>query len=85
MTDRKSRFVNIDELQSQVDLETACQFYGVDPGELQRIGKDIRTKCFLNCGKSEETGNRAIAIDAERDDEGGREAPIGAGTSRGVS
>ena len=25
MTDRKSRFVNIDELQSQVDLETACE------------------------------------------------------------
>lgn len=64
MAEQKSRFVNIDELQAQVDIETACCFYGADPGPLERVGKDIRTRCFLNCGKTDETGTRAIAIDA---------------------
>ncbi|MBT6155981.1 MAG: hypothetical protein HOK71_09710 [Planctomycetaceae bacterium] len=64
MSERKSSFVQIDELQGRVDIETACRFYGVDPEPLERVGRDIRTQCFLNCGKSEETGNRAIAIDA---------------------
>lgn len=65
MTNRNSSFVKIDELQAAVDIETACRFYGVDPGPLERVGKDIRTQCFLNCGKTEETGNRAIAIDSQ--------------------
>lgn len=65
MGKRKSSFVQIDDLQAQIDIETACRFYGVDPGPLERVGKDIRTRCFLNCGKTEETGNRAIAIDPE--------------------
>ncbi|QDT43468.1 hypothetical protein Pan241w_35690 [Gimesia alba] len=64
MSSEKARFVEIDQLQQQADLEDVCRFYGVDPGPLQQIGKDIRTRCFLNCGKCEETGNRAIAIDS---------------------
>ncbi|MFN0053751.1 MAG: toprim domain-containing protein [Planctomycetales bacterium] len=57
--------MNIDELQAQIDLETACRYYGVDPGELHSIGQEIRTRCFLNCGKPSATGDRAIALDGE--------------------
>ena len=67
MAQCKSSFVNIEQLQSAVDLETACRFYGVDSSPLRQIGKDIRARCFLNCGRTEETGDRAIAIDTESD------------------
>ena len=63
MAERKSGFVEIDQLQEQIDWETVWRFYGVDPGEVHRTGKEIRTKCFLNCGKTEETGDRAMAFD----------------------
>src|SRR5205807_447178 len=33
--------------------------------ELHRVSQEIRARCFLNCGKTQETGDRAIAIQAE--------------------
>jgi len=30
--------------------------------ELKRVGDETRTRCFLNCGKTAETGDRALAI-----------------------
>src|SRR5207249_844856 len=41
----------------------AC-FYGVELPELHQIGKEIRVRCFLACGKTKETGDRAMAIQA---------------------
>ncbi|MGD9649057.1 MAG: hypothetical protein AB7U73_25325, partial [Pirellulales bacterium] len=33
--------------------------------ELKRIGNETRMRCFLNCGRSEPTGERALAIQAD--------------------
>lgn len=63
MAERKSSFVNVDDLQKQLDWETVWRYYGLDPGEVHRTGKEIRTRCFLNCGRREETGDRALAFD----------------------
>ncbi|MCA9123966.1 MAG: toprim domain-containing protein [Planctomycetaceae bacterium] len=48
----------------QVSVEQVAQYYGATLPELKRVGDEIRTKCFLNCGQPEETGDRAIAIKA---------------------
>ncbi len=64
MANEKQGFINVDELMPQITIEQAVAFYGIETGELKRIGKEIRTRCFLNCGNTEETGDRAIAIDA---------------------
>jgi len=63
MSERKSGFVDIDELQKQVDWETIWRFYELDPGEVHRTAREIRTRCFLNCGRTEETGTRVVSFD----------------------
>ena len=55
--------MNVDELQSQISVEQVLDFYGIDPGEVHRTGSHIRMQCMLNCGKTESTGDRALAID----------------------
>lgn len=50
---------------AQVPLERALAFYGVELPQMQRIGSEIRTRCFLTCGRHENTGDRAIAIQAD--------------------
>jgi hypothetical protein len=49
----------------QVTLEQAVAFYGVKLPEIHRVGNEIRTRCFLHCGQVCETGDRALAIQAE--------------------
>jgi 5S rRNA maturation endonuclease (ribonuclease M5) len=61
-TEKKSSFINVEELMPQVSLEQAAGFYGVALPELKRIGAETRARCFLNCGKAQETGDRALAI-----------------------
>jgi len=65
MTGEKPGFVNVDELMRQVSLERAAAYYGVPLPEIHRIGNEIRMRCFLNCGHGEQTGDRALAIQAE--------------------
>ena len=65
MTERKRSFVNIDELMAKVRLEQVTSFYSVELPELRRVGQEVRTKCFLACECSEETGDRALAIQVE--------------------
>src|SRR5688572_12791263 len=65
MPREKSGYINVDELMPQVSLEKAAAFYGVALPELHRAGEEIRTRCFLACGKSTETGDRALAIKAD--------------------
>lgn len=60
--EKKSSFVNVDELMPQITLEQAAGFYGLALPELKRVGAETRARCFLNCGKSQETGDRALAI-----------------------
>src|SRR4051812_25700786 len=65
MSSEKKSFVNVDELLPQITIEQAAAFYGVALPELHRVGSETRTRCFLNCGKTAETGERALAIQAE--------------------
>ncbi len=63
MSEKKS-FVNVDELMPLISLEQAAMFYGISLPELKRVGSETRAACFLQCGKSDATGDRALAIQA---------------------
>lgn len=65
MANEKKTFVNVDELMPQLTLEDVARFYSVNLPELHRIGSETRTRCFLNCGRTKETGDRALAIQHE--------------------
>jgi len=58
----EKKFVNVDELMPQITLEQAAAYYGVPLPELHRAGAETRTRCFLNCGRTQETGDRVLAI-----------------------
>lgn len=62
MPAEKKSFINVDELMPQVRLEQAAGYYGVELPELHRIGSETRTRCFLQCGRTQETGDRVLAI-----------------------
>ncbi len=64
MSAEKKTFVNVDELMPQLSVQEVAHFYGVELPELHQVGQEIRTRCFLACGKSKETGDRAVAIQA---------------------
>src|SRR5438876_11133357 len=64
-TEKKSSFINVDELMPQVTLEQAVAFYGVQLPELHKVGSETRARCFLNCGRTTETGDRVLAIQAD--------------------
>ena len=59
------RYVDVEALMAQVTLEQAAAYYGVALPEMQRVGSEVRMRCFLNCGRKEETGQRALAIQAD--------------------
>ena len=60
-----SRFINVDELMPQVTVEQVAAFYGVNLPDLGRVGAETRVACFLNCGRTQQTGDRAIAIQTD--------------------
>jgi 5S rRNA maturation endonuclease (ribonuclease M5) len=60
--EKKHSFVNVDELLPQVGLEQAAAYYGIALPELHHVGNETRTRCFLNCGRTGETGDRVLAI-----------------------
>lgn len=62
MPSEKSPYINVDELMPQVSLSQVANHYGMTLPELKRVGQETRTACFLNCGKTSETGDRALAI-----------------------
>ncbi len=62
MSERKSAFIKVDELLPQVSVERAADYYGITLPEIRQVGDEIRMRCFLACGRTEETGDRAIAI-----------------------
>lgn len=59
--------VNVDELIRRVSVEDVMRFYGVPSDTIHRVGNEIRTRCFLNCAKTEPTGDRALAIKVDDD------------------
>src|SRR4051794_12244703 len=65
-TEKKpATFVNVDELMPKVSLEAAAHFYGVALPELKKVGAETRSRCFLECGRTGETGDRVLSIQAE--------------------
>lgn len=58
----KKTFINVDELMPQLTVEDVARHYGATLPELHKVGTETRARCFLQCGKSEETGDRALAI-----------------------
>ena len=46
----------------QVSIEQVAAYYGVSLPELHRVGSETRTRCFLLCGRTSETGDRVLAI-----------------------
>ncbi|MBL9084979.1 MAG: hypothetical protein JNK76_24460 [Planctomycetales bacterium] len=57
----------MDELVRRVSVEDVMRFYGVPFDAIQRVGDEVRTRCFLNCSKTEPTGDRTLAIKIEDD------------------
>ena len=65
---RPSReFVNVDELMRRVSVEDVMRFYGMAADAINRVSGEIRTRCFLNCSKTEPTGDRALSIKVDDD------------------
>ena len=56
------KFIKVDELLPQITVPQVIAFYGEVLPEIRQVGAEIRMKCILACGKAEETGPRAIAI-----------------------
>lgn len=65
MSAEKKSFIKVDDLMPQVTLPQAAAFYGVSLPELHQVGSETRARCFLNCGRTAETGDRALAIQAD--------------------
>lgn len=63
MPERSSRYIKVDELVPQVTLEQVALFYRVQLPPIKQVANEIRLRCFLVCGRTEETGDRALAID----------------------
>ena len=61
----RSGYVDIDQLQSEVTIEQVAAYYRVSLPEMHRTGQEIRTRCFLNCSRTGETGDRALSIKAD--------------------
>ena len=64
-SEKRSGFINVDELIPQVTLEQVAAYYGVQLPELKRVGQETRTRCFLACGRTQETGDRALSIQTD--------------------
>lgn len=62
MPETKRGYINVDDLVPQVTLEQVAAYYGVQLPELTRLGAETRTRCFLACGRTQATGDRALAI-----------------------
>ncbi len=65
MNRQRKGWIDVEPLIEQVSIDRAAQYYGIAL-QLERTTGEVRTRCFLNCGKTEETGDRAMAIDLDR-------------------
>ena len=65
MNRQRKGWVNVEPLIEQVSIEQAARYYGIAL-QLERTTGEVRTRCFLNCGKTQETSDRAMAIDMDR-------------------
>ncbi len=65
-SEKQSSFIKVDDLMPKVAVEQALAYYGVANVELHRheTRGEIRSRCFLNCGRQGETNDRALCIEA---------------------
>src|SRR5437868_7096707 len=63
--ERRTGYINVDELMPQVTLEQVAAYYGTPLPDLKHIANETRTKCFLACGRTHETGERALSIQTD--------------------
>jgi len=63
MAAENSGYLSIDELVANLDAASAIQQLAPD-AQIIRAGKEIRTRCFLICGKTAPTGERALSVNA---------------------
>ncbi len=56
------KFIKVDDLLPRITVPQVIAYYGAELPELKKVGQETRFKCILACGKAEETGPRAIAI-----------------------
>jgi 5S rRNA maturation endonuclease (ribonuclease M5) len=61
----RANFVNVDDLSRSVSVEQVLTHFDLVHEIAHRTRNEIRTRCFLNCGKTAPTGNRALAINDE--------------------
>ncbi|HYV40079.1 MAG TPA: toprim domain-containing protein [Gemmataceae bacterium] len=61
----EKKFINVDELMPQLGLADVARYYGVLLPDLTQVGNQTRMRCFLNCGKTQETGDRALAVQTD--------------------
>ncbi len=62
--EKRRGFVNVDELQQQIPLETVLAYYGVE-ALLRQAGSEVRMACQFHCGKEKATGDRAVAVQTD--------------------
>lgn len=67
MSSKSPDYFDVDAAQKELVargniLEQLAGFYGIGLPEVQQVGREVRTACFLDCGKTEETGSRAVAV-----------------------
>lgn len=55
-------FINVDALAEQVSVEQILNHFSVPDDIRHTTNTELRTRCFLQCGKQCETGDRALAI-----------------------
>jgi hypothetical protein len=64
MSTEKKAFIPVDELMPRVTLDGLLDYFRVEPRpEIAANQQQIRTRCFLLCGRTGDTGDRALAID----------------------
>lgn len=65
MPSEKKPFVNVDELMPKIAVADAARYYGLELPQIHTTGNETRMRCFLNCGRTKETGDRVLAIQAD--------------------
>jgi 5S rRNA maturation endonuclease (ribonuclease M5) len=66
-TSQKRGYIDVDSLQRELvaggdAVEQIASFYNVQLPDLHKIRNETRMECIFNCGKEQETGDRAISI-----------------------
>jgi 5S rRNA maturation endonuclease (ribonuclease M5) len=72
MAQQKRGYIDVDSLQQELVaggdvVERIASFYSVELPALHKTQNETRMACIFNCGKEQETGDRAISIKTKQD------------------